>query len=361
MIKTKSIILSLFASIVALPLFAQDATSYKITNKGVVKSVTDGDKTEQYNVLKPILVFKTRYELSTEEDYSRFSIKNARLGVQGDVSKSLSYRFMVDFSAENKLSVLDLYAVFKPAKRLSFTLGQQGLSLLNSWTVSPNSVDYVNRPFVGKYFISSRDIGVSMKYALKQQGFPINAEFGVYNGAGINNPTWNKSLAYGGRLEFGSTKEGFRASGKFYNVKNTNGDTDLYLGGDLRYACSDFKVEAEYMTKNYGAELDNAHSTDAHSAAYLQGMYKIKVDNPSISRIEPLLRWDAMGYNVGDRGFGVNRITVGTNFVFKTVSCTSMLRLNYEHYLNNSMDLSALFKNARYNENKLSVEYLLYF
>ncbi|MBE6223904.1 MAG: hypothetical protein E7122_01565 [Bacteroidales bacterium] len=335
---------------------AQENVLYKITNKGVVKySILDG-KQESLNVIKPILIFKTRYEMDTEEGYSRFSVKNARLGVQGDLSKMLSYKFMVDFSAENKLSVLDLYAVLKPSKRLSFTLGQQGLSLFNSWAVSPNSVDYVNRPFIGKYFISSRDIGLSMKYALKNQGFPINAELGVYNGTGINNPTWNKSVAVGGRLEFGSTKKGFRTSAKFYNLKNADGFTDTYWGADVRYAGSDFKIEAEYMTK----EL-NDRNPGALNAAYIQGMYKIKVNDPSISRIEPVLRWDGMGYDITDRGLGVNRITVGANLVFKTTSFTNMLRINYEHYFNNSMDLSALFKTPIYNSDKLSLEYLLYF
>ena len=71
----------------------------------------------------------------------------------------------------------------------------------------------------------------------------------VYNGNGINNPQWNKSVAVGGRLEFGSTKEGFRTSAKVYNLKNADGFTDTYWGADLRYAAKDFKIEAEYMTK----------------------------------------------------------------------------------------------------------------
>lgn len=352
----KKIILSLaLVSAFTCAAIAQNAT-YKITEKGVVKSVEQDGKTKKYTVLKPILVLKTRYEMDTEEGYSRFSIKNARLGVQGDASQLLSYRFMVDFSAENKLSVLDLYAVIKPSKRLSFTLGQQGLSLFNPWTVSPNSVDYVNRPFIGKYFISSRDIGVSAKYAIKKQGFPINAEFGVYNGTGINNPTWNKSMAVGGRLEFGSSKEGFRTTAKFYNLKEDSGNTNLYWGADLRYAAKEWKIEAEYMTKDMG---DNP--LESLSATHLQAMYKIKVNDPSIKRIEPVIRWDAMGYDIMERGFGINRITVGANMVLDTGLLNSMLRLNYEHYLNNSMDLSALYKNPFYTDNKLSLELLLFF
>ena len=41
MTKTKSLFLFLLAFLLALPVFAQDGTSYKITNKGVVKSVVE--------------------------------------------------------------------------------------------------------------------------------------------------------------------------------------------------------------------------------------------------------------------------------------------------------------------------------
>ena len=49
------------------------------------------------------------------------------------------------------------------------------------------------------------------------------------------------------------------------------------------------------------------------------------INNPSISRVEPVLRWDGMGYDITDRGLGVNRITVGANMVFKTT-------LHCKHY-----------------------------
>lgn len=340
--------------------FAQEATAYKLSNKGVIKTVTDGEEEKSYNVLKPILMLKSKYELGTEEGYSRFTVRNSRLGIQGDLNCKLSYKFMVDWAADGKFSVLDLYAVYKPSNRLSFTLGQQGLSLYNSWTISPNALDYVNRPFVGKYFISSRDMGLAMKYALKKDGFPINLELGIYNGSGINNPTWNKGLATGGRLEFGSTKQSFRASVKFYNQRN-EGYTDLYYGGDLRYENSTFKVEGEYLKKKYGEVLEGVYSPEYLSATYLEALFKIGSRNKSIKRFEPAIRWDAMGYDVFNRGFGVNRITAGINMVLNTGAVNSVVRLNYEQYFNNSMDLSALFKTDRYNENKLSLELLIVF
>lgn len=357
--KKFALLLSLL--IFSITTFAQEeTTSYQLSNKGVIKTITDEEGEKSYNVLKPILMLKSKYELGTEEGYSRFTVRNSRLGVQGDLNSKFTYKFMVDWAADGKFSVLDLYATYKPSNRISFTLGQQGLSLYNSWTISPNALDYVNRPFVGKYFISSRDMGLSMKLALKKEGFPINLELGVYNGSGINNPTWNKALATGGRLEFGSTKQGFRASAKFYNHKNDDSD-DMYYGGDLRYENAKFKVEAEYLTKKIGSSVDGGYNPDFLSATYVESLLKLGVKNKSIKRIEPALRWDAMGYDVMDRGFGVNRLTAGVNMVLNTGVVNSVVRLNYEQYFNSKMDLSALFKTTRYNENKLSLELLIVF
>lgn len=348
----RRLFLLVLALLVTVGVTAQDA-SYKITKKGVIKSVENSDGTiEEYTVLAPILVFKSKYELSTEEWDSKFSVRHATLGLKGTASKVFSYCFHVDFCTENKITVLDLYATIKPIERLSFTIGQQYHPLFNTWTVAPNAVDYINRPFVGKYFIANRDIGVTAKYALKQNGFPISLEFGVFNGSGMSNPTWNKSLATGGRIEFGTVKEGFRASAKYYSLKNAQNKRELYWGADLRYAADKFKIEAECLTKN----IEEQNLT----ATYLQALYKINSNSKALKRIEPLLRWDAMGYDFLESGAGANRLTAGFNFVMNSY-LTSILRVNYEHYFNNGKDMSALFKEPHYNRNKLSLEYLLFF
>ena len=360
----KKLILMMVAMLSAVGMIAQDAT-YKFTGQGLIKTVVNENGTvEQYNVLKPIVLFKSKYELSTTNGEARFSVRHATLGTRGQISSKLSYCYHIDFSTENKITVLDLYARFTPTGRWTITLGQQYHPLFNSWTVAPNDVDYINRPFVGKYFASSRDIGITAKYALKKEGFPINLEYGVYNGSGINNPTWNGSMVQGGRVEFGSMKKGFRATAKYFSATNAQDSKDLYWGVDMRYACDAFKVESEVMTKNISSErkvgAGPVYEPGSLSAAYVQALYKIKAKGNTLKRIEPLLRWDAMGYDMKDRGFGVNRVTAGLNFVLNT-SYTSMFRINYEQYFNNSMDMSALYKEPHYNHNKLSFELLLYF
>ncbi len=337
-------------------------SDYKLTNKGLVRNTLMEDSTTQsLTVLKPILIFKGKYEISTESGDSRFSVRNARIGVQGDLSKKISYKFMIDASDNGSLKVLDLYVAFKPHKRLKFTFGQGGLPIFNSYTVSPNSTDFVNRPFVGKYINSSRDIGLTLNCAIKQKGFPISLEAGLYNGDGINNAKWTGSLAYGGRLAFGSMK-GWRATAKFF--KNDINDFEDYFiwGADLRYDNSKVRFETEYMNKHNCADFTEAGApTQSLSTLYAQGMLKFPVSSKTFKRVEPALRWDGMGYDLPDRGLGVNRATVGVNLVLNTTSFVSLFRVNYEHYFNNSMDMSPVFTSVYHNENKLSAEFLLVF
>lgn len=362
MMKFKSILAGLLLFVLPLSVFAQkgeSSSSFKLTKKGVVKSTVLADSTvQELNVLKPIAIFKGKYELDTENGDSYFTVKSARLGVQGDVSKKISYKFMVDFSDEGTVRVLDLYFVFKPFNRFSFTLGQSSLPLFNGYTASPNLLEFSNRPFISKYFNSSRDIGLTAAYAIKQNGFPIVLEAGIYNGDGINNPKWTSTPSLAGRLSFGSMK-GFRATAKVYQTRIDATEDNFIWAADLRYANSAFTFESEFMNKKNHGEM--ATNTQALSSIYCQTLYKFPVKSNVFKYLQPALRWDGMGYDLLNRGLGVNRATVGVNIGLNSDAFSSLFRLNYEHYFNNSMDMSALFKNDYYNDNKFSVEFLFVF
>ena len=349
------------ATILSLNSFAQESVDYKLTKQGLVRNLVKADSTyEQLTVLKPILIFKGRYELDTENGDSRFALRSSRVGVQGDLSKKISYKFMMDLSDNGKLRVLDLYAVIKPVKGLKLTFGQGGLPIHNSYTTSPNVIDYANRPFIGKYIFSSRDIGLTLNYTLKQKGFPIAIEAGVYNGDGINNPVWTNSLAYAGRILFGAMK-GFRATAKFLITENNPLEKYNIWGVDMRYENSSFKIEAEYANKYNNVDIEEVKPYQSLSLGYVQGLYKIPVQSTTFKRIEPCLRWDGAGYNVLDKGLGCNRATAGVNFVLNTNKFTSLLRVNYEHYFNNSKDMSHMFTDSYANDSNFSIEFLLVF
>lgn len=320
----------------------------KLSNKGVVR-YTD---TSSLLILKPELAFRGKYEICTGGDY-RFSIRNSRVGASGNVNNYISYKFILELSSEGKFSILDLYSKFNFNKRFSLTFGQSSLPLFNSYTTSPAQLDYANRPFLAKYFNSSRDIGFNLVYKIKSSGYPITIEGGLFNGDGINNPQWTNSMAYSARLTFGELAQGFKSSAKFYKTRRSNTENYLMAGADVRYKCSSFKVEAEAMTKY------NLYNDDYLSSAYIQALYVLPLKSVAFSAVEPLFRWDAMGYDLLDSGFGVNRVTTGANLRIRLKNYSSLVRVNYEHYFN-SKELPE-FENEQMNGSKFTIEFVLSF
>ena len=351
----KKLVLGLMLSLVFINLaMAQGEDSkYSITTNGLVKSYTDGSEQKELVVFKPDVVFKGKYEASTVSGESRFMVRNSRLGFRGNANEAISYRFMLELSSEGNFSVLDLFAVAKITNRLSATFGQGSIPIFNSYTISPGKLDYANRPFVGKYFTGSRDIGLTLNYKIKKEGYPIALEAGVYNGTGINNPVWSKKKSYGARLSFGELSHGVRVTAKTYRSNVLENQDLCFWGADFRYKADRFKVETEFLNKY------NFYDEQNLFASYVQGSYKIPLVSNAFKYIEPLARWDGMGYNMLTDGLGVNRLTVGVNFTLNTRYITSKILLDYEHYFNR--EIMPMFTNDEMAENKLSVELLIFF
>ncbi len=303
---------------------------YNITEKGLVKSVAnaDGKKTE-LTVFKPELVFKGKYEVLTDNGEQRFSVRNTRIGFRGGMSSRFEYKFLLELSNNGNFNVLDLFLKYKATDRLSFTAGQVSLPLFNNYTISPNALDFANRPFVGKFFNSTRDIGFAAGYDIKKDGFPITAELGIYGGKGTNKAEWSEAPAFGARVSFGSMKQGLRVTAKGLRIKSSDKSDNYIWGGDLRYLKNNFKVEMEAMGKY------NKFSELHLFSYYTQFFYTIPVENSSLlSGVQPALRWDQIGEETLERGFAVSRITGGINFNLKSGNYRTVVRLNYEHFFN---------------------------
>ena len=97
-------------------------------------------------------MFKSKFEYATDNNNTRFSVRNSRLGIKGDVTSFVSYRAMAELSDDGKFNVLDLYGAINPLNGLTIKIGQSGIPVHNPYTTSPGSVMFANRPFIGKYF-----------------------------------------------------------------------------------------------------------------------------------------------------------------------------------------------------------------
>jgi len=272
-------------------------------------------------------VLKTKVEMSTDSGVMRFNVRNARLGLRGDIGEYLNYRFQFEFSNEGRLMPLDLFGTLTPTKDLSFILGQQIIPFENGYIITPSDAMFANRAFLGKYFTPfGRDIGAVVHYRFRINSFPMESQAGIFNGSGFNNPQWTDKPAFALRLLAGSMN-GFRASTKAFKYKNVQNDC-LLLGADVRYVNSRIRVETEVMNRH-------SYITDSDLfGTYIQGAYSFPLSiTKMFNLLTPAARWDAMGYDVWNNGFDVNRLTAGVHFGLTFIPFDSLLRIDYEHYL----------------------------
>ena len=299
-------------------------------------------------------MFKSKYEYADKTSNSRFSVRNSRLGIKGDITSFVSYRALAELGDEGKFQILDLYSAINPLDGLIIKLGQSGIPVHNSYTTSPGSIMFANRPFVGKYFtFGTRDIGVSAAYNFKISNFPVGIDAAMFNGNTINDPVWTDSPSIAARLRVGNMK-GFRTTAKMYKLPRNELQDFMIYGADLRYEANNWKVETEVMHRK------NKKDNNKLTGAYLQGAYWFPLQNAKLFKnIITAARWDAMGSNQTDDDIDVNRLTLGLGFSFTNAPFGSLIRIDYEFY--NAKNDIGVFTTDVMDSNKLSVELLLTF
>ena len=311
-------------------------------------------ETKSYPTVKFDGTLKNKFEYAIDNDMSRFSVRNSRVGVRGNVNYFAGYRVQVELSDEGNFKVLDLSGIISPTKGLTFTFGQTSIPLFNSYVVSPSDMMFANRAFMGKYYLSTRDLGLNVKYKFNMGVVPTNLEFGVYNGNAINDPVWKNNMSMGGRIELGSM-DGLRFTAKVYDYPNNDSTHFLIYGADLRYEINNFKVETEVMKK----DSRNDFNGDMLSY-YIQSAYRFPVKSTFFDYFLPAARWDAIDANFDEKGFDTSRLTLGLGLGFDEAKFSSIIRLDYElYFVNNSM--SIFNKNDQMDSDKITVELLLTF
>jgi len=297
---------------------------------------------------------KNKLEYATETGMSRFSVRNSRIGAKGMINPYSSYRVQIELSDNGDFKVLDLSGTLEPLEGLSFTLGQTSIPLFNSYVVAPGSMMFANRAFLGKYFLSTRDLGLLAKYAFDMGMIPASVEAGIFNGNAINDPVWKKKKSFGARVELGSMK-GARVTAKLYDYPRDENQHFLFYGADFRYQADRWKVETEMMKRESQTEL----YSDMLSY-YLQGAYRFPIKGRVFDYLLPAVRWDGIDERLDESGFDVNRLTTGLGFGFDQQKYATMVRFDYEWYIvNNKMAIFAV--EPEMDSNKFTVELLITF
>lgn len=273
-----------------------------------------------------------KFEWQPQVGVSRFQVRNARIGVSGNVLPNVGYKAEIDFCDEGKIKVLDVYGkVSVLQNQLGFTLGQMRLPFSVEAKRGPAARYFANRSFVCKQVGNVRDVGLMAGYYPSNTG--VNIEAGVYNGNGLTNQTpWNKTMIYAGRLNY--SKFGVKAEVGFLSQRPDDIRINIF-DVSLSWTYDRFFIEGEYMNKHYTNEaFKTVHGYN------IMANYMIPL-NKFFHHISVQGRWDSMTeHSDGIRNeeghlesthAGRNRLTAGITFSFlKKIGAD--IRLNYEKY-----------------------------
>lgn len=305
-------------------------------------AMADDDKDKVDRTPKVHGTIRGKYEYQTEENQGRFQVRNARVSLDGNINKVVSYKVEIDLSDEGQIKMLDTYTRIKPLRGLDFTIGQMRAPFTIDAHRSPHLQYFANRSFIAKQVGNVRDVGATIGYSFNV-GFPITLQAGMFNGSGLTDQKdfWTNNVNFSAKAQMFFPR-GFNLTLSTQKIKPDNVSVMMYDAGAY-YHAHGWHVEVEYLYKHYAHDaFKPVHALDAFVS------YDIPLRKCFFKKISPLVRYDYMSdhsdgkrYNAdGDEDetgtlvindYRRSRLTGGFTFSLD-LPFVSDIRLNYEKY-----------------------------
>lgn len=331
-----------------------------------VTAMADDDEDKVDRTPKVHGTIRGKYEYQTEENQGRFQVRNARVSLDGNINKVVSYKVEIDLSDEGQIKMLDTYTRIKPLRGLDFTIGQMRAPFTIDAHRSPHLQYFANRSFIAKQVGNVRDVGATIGYSFNV-GFPITLQAGMFNGSGLTDQKdfWTNNVNFSAKAQLFFPR-GFNLTLSTQKIKPDNVSVMMYDAGAYYYAHG-WHVEAEYLYKHYGhGAFKPVHAVDAFVS------YDIPLRKCFFKKISPLVRYDYMSDHSDGKRYNTNgdedetgtlvindyrrsRLTGGLTFSLD-LPFVSDIRLNYEKYFYRS---GAIAKPSE--KDKLVIEFMTRF
>ena len=295
----------------------------------------DGDEVDRTPEVHGTI--RGKYEFQTEEGEGRFQVRNARVSLDGDLTKVVSYKVEIDLSDEGKIKMLDTYTRIKPVRGLDFTIGQMRAPFTIDAHRSPHLQYFANRSFIAKQVGNVRDVGATLGYRI-ESALPIILQAGIFNGSGLTDQKdfWTKNINYSAKAQFLLPK-GFNVVLSAQKIKPSEVSINMYDAG-INFRYGRWMVEAEYLFKHY-----NKHAFGDVNAFDGFICYDLPLKK-AFKKISFLGRFDYMGDHSDGEEYEDGKLTL-TDAERKRVTggitlslakpFISDIRLNYEQYFYN--------------------------
>ena len=268
-------------------------------------------------------------------------MRRVRLSVDGNLSKTVSYKIQGDFSRSPML--VDAFIKYKPCREFAIQLGQFKTPFTIESPINPVNLEifdygeavqqlggYKDVCGVGAL---GRDLGLMATGSL----FPVEGEegykysivdysIGVFNGNGANQLDNNNSKDLVGRLDVHPGLKEITLSGSYYYGKYTKDEnidcTRNRWAAGAQYNDGKFLLRGEYI----GGKTGYAPSLSPEDLGYYNsnGYYGVVGYNfqAGEQKIMPVLRYEHFTKDAGIVNGGTNWYTAGINYwPLKSVNC----------------------------------------
>jgi hypothetical protein len=277
----------------------------------------------------------------------QYLVRQARLGINGNVNDYAGYKFLMDFTRLGSLKttsgttavgekfltgatasfsdiILDAAATIKPIKSLEISAGQFKVPFGTDNLKSDQNAEFANRPLLTNVSPSIRDIGVSVGYKFD---IPFETELiaGSFNGSGLNKSENDKSTDYAFRAILSPVKN-LSVTGNYYGAK-VQGYAVNFMNFGFGYKIGKLLAEVEY-----GGKISKTSGTDLNSNSYfVLATYSFPFPGNFIKEVIPAVRYEMYDPNSDLVDNEVGRITVGLSFEFAKMNF-ARFRVNYEKF-----------------------------
>ena len=263
---------------------------------------------------------QVRY-ISSDDGINGFRIRRARVGLQGEVLKNITYKLSI--SAEKSPALLEAWIETSiiPHTRIKFGQFKVPFSLEN--LTSSSALDSINRSETVGNLCPGRDIdaqGRDIGLTFSGEFFWIEYNLGVFNGSGINRRDHNVQKDVVGRLILSPVSSlSFGLShyqGKYTRPAGGPSVDRDRTGLEIAFNQGELSIKGEYIV----ARDDR---TDRYGW-YTQGAYYLIPE-----RIQAVVKYDSYDANRDIQGNRIDVFTLGLNWFFSKMT---KLQINYEHH-----------------------------
>ncbi len=279
-------------------------------------------------------VLRTRYEAEFPDWEQRFQVRNARVSVEGDVLRSLSYFVRVDACDRGKIKMLDAWARWKFLPDWDVQAGQMRVPFGVGVFRGPGDYYFANRTFMAKQIANLYQVGLKLAWH-GTPSVPLTLEAGVYNSSPMgDHEVWQNAMDFAGKAIWQVGNVALSTS--FLTMKPYGVRMNVVDGG-VSWKFFRWFIEGEYQHLHYvGGAYKDVHAWN------MMASYGLPLSRGVFDKLSFQGRFDGMSdHSAGTPDadgrlitddYARRRLTLGTSISYTHKPVKAELHLNYENY-----------------------------